>query len=159
MNHHVNCIMRRHLLIKSFLRESNETNSFSWMFLHSCHNQFKQFVKNSFCSCFIIKQHPIIHLNHLLTMSAQTHDVHLFLLCPICENILLYIYMCSWKKCTNTLSIWHHMCLSARKRNHKKTHNESNVKTYTGELANNHVGWRIIKLKAVIWAFKNGEKA
>lgn len=84
--------MNHHLLVKSFLRESNETNSFSSMFLRNCHNQFKQFVKNSICSCFIIMQHPIIHLNHLLTMNTQTHDVHLFLLCLICENILLYMY-------------------------------------------------------------------
>ncbi len=109
MNHHV-----RHLLLNHSC-----VNRMRLIRFHECFyvavNQFKELVK--LCWCFIIMQHPNIHLNHLLTMNAHITRSSVSIVPDLWEHFIVYV--CSWKKCSNALSIWHHVCLSTRKRNHK----------------------------------------
>lgn len=107
-----------------------------WIRFHECLlSQFPEFVKLILLVSHHQMQHPIINLNHPLTTKARRHKHTTFtgFYCVWFGGIFYCI--CSWKKCRNTLSIWHHMCLSARKRNHESRRTRNQTIKQTGELA------------------------
>ncbi len=127
--------MNHHLLVKSFLRDS-ETNSFSSMFLRNCHNQFKQCVK---FNLLVFHHHATSNNTFKSPVDYEytnTRRSSVSIVPDLWEYFIVYV--CSWKKCTNTLSIWHHVCLSARKRNHKSR------RTTNQTLKHTRASWQII---------------